>query len=53
MKKVSVQFNLSVPDNTTHKELAETIKKDWQGCKITSIQINNIEQKRGRDDDTI
>jgi len=50
MKKVSVQFNLVVGDRTTHK-LLKALLEAWAepDYKITSIQINNIESKRGRD----
>lgn len=51
MKKVSVQFNLTLLVEMTHKEIKEEIRmllSDATGCrKITSIQINNIE-KRGK-----
>lgn len=53
MKKVSVQFNLVVTDDTTHREIKDCLNR-WiifqdlfAALKITSIQINNIE-KRGK-----
>ncbi len=55
MKKLSVQFNLTVDDRTTHKEIREIIKYrqdifDVRDCiyedlaKITSIHISDIKK---------
>lgn len=44
MKKVSVQFNLEVCDDVTHRQIKEIIREQMQWYSITSIQINNIEK---------
>jgi hypothetical protein len=53
MKKVSVQFNATIADNMTHDVFKAALKIAIQKHfaperlgKITSIQINNIEQKK-------
>lgn len=51
MKKVSVQFNMEVDDDVTHREITEAVKnKNLQNDsgfgKITSVEINNISASR-------
>ena len=56
-KKVSIQFNATVPADVTHKMLRDGLKTwgisptgDWPqgmicGDTITSIQVNDVEKK--------
>ena len=51
MQKVNVQFNLTINGGGSHTALAAMIKQAIHEhmeieCKVTSLQINNIEKKK-------
>ncbi len=49
VKKVSIQFNLEVPADWTHKQIKKFIVNRAHPEELLSLQINNVETtKKGK-----